>query len=205
MDTQTTALHEQRLDQVTSSLVASGVRSVLDVGCGSGALLQRLLQAQAFVALTGLEPSGLSLRQARERLADWLEPDGGAGVTVKRAGVETPDPAGHDHEAITLVEVLEHLEPGRLSRMEETLFGIYQPRLLLLTTPNSDYNPLYGLGPGEFRDPDHRFEWGRGRFRQWATGVARRNGYRVRIGGIGEPDEEFGHPSHFARFEYLSS
>lgn len=201
MDTQTTALHEKRLDQVTATLVAGGVRSVLDVGCGSGALLQRLLEAQAFDHLTGLEPSGLSLRQARARLAGWLEQAEGPGVTLRCAGVEAPDPVGYGHDAITLVEVLEHLDPGRLSRMEQTLFTRYRPGLLLLTTPNGEYNPIYGLAPGERRDPDHQFEWERGRFRQWATGVARRNGYSVHIGGIGEPDAELGHPTHFARFE----
>jgi len=72
MDTQTSALHEVRLDRVASQLSSSGARTVLDLGCGSGALLQRLLESNAFDRVVGLESSGISLRDARDRLAPWL-------------------------------------------------------------------------------------------------------------------------------------
>ena len=60
---------------------------------------------------------------------------------------------------------------------------------------------LLGLRDGQLRDPDHRFEWDRSRFRNWANGVARRNGYQYRVGGIGEAHPELGSPSQYARFE----
>ena len=40
----------------------------------------------------------------------------------------------------------------------------------------------------------------RDRFRAWANGVARRNGYRVRIGGIGPVDADAGAPTQYAVF-----
>jgi hypothetical protein len=85
--------------------------------------------------------------------------------------------------------------------VERAVFECYRPGIVVLTTPNAEYNPLFDLAPGEFRDPDHKFEWSRDKFRQWVTGVARRNGYRVRIGGIGEEDPELGAPTHQAWFE----
>ena len=37
------------------------------------------------------------------------------------------------------------------------------------------------LPAGEFRHPDHRFEWTRAEFASWAEGVAERYGYSVRL------------------------
>ena len=48
---------------------------------------------------------------------------------------------------------------------------------------------------------DHRFEWTRAEFEQWAGGVAERNGYAVRYLPAGEVDPELGPPTQFAVFE----
>ena len=51
----------------------------------------------------------------------------------------------------------------------------------MVSTPNAEYNARYrGLAPGAMRHPDHRFEWTRAEFRDWAAGVAGRRGYQVR-------------------------
>ncbi len=100
--------------------------------------------------------------------------------------------------------MIEHVPPRELSTLERAVFGVYRPGIVVITTPNADYNPLFELGPGEFRDPDHRFEWGRDKFRQWVSGVAERNGYRVRIGGIGDAHPDLGAPTQRALFELAS-
>jgi hypothetical protein len=69
-----------------------------------------------------------------------------------------------------------------------------------MTTPNREYNPLFDLAPGEFREEDHKFEWDRIKFQRWARGVAERNGYQVRFGGIGEFVTDLGHPTQTAFF-----
>lgn len=202
MDTQTSALHEVRLDQVASLLAQSQARTLLDLGCGSGALLQRCLEAGGFARLVGLESSGLSLSNARARLAHWLQqPE--PRVELVRGSFQQPNPACIGFDAATMIEVIEHVPPRDLSTVERAVFAHFRPSLLVMTTPNSDYNPLFDLAPGEFRDPDHRFEWGQARFRQWASGVAKRNGYRVQFGGIGGMDPELGPPSQLARFERI--
>ncbi|MYL27712.1 MULTISPECIES: methyltransferase [Halomonadaceae] len=202
MDTQTSALHEVRLDHVVSLLARSTARSVIDLGCGSGALLQRCLESGAFDRLVGLESSGVSLRNARERLAHWLEqPE--PRVQLVRGSFQEPNAACSGFDAAAMVEVIEHVPPRDLSTVERAVFEYFRPSFLVMTTPNRDYNPLFGLAPGELRDPDHRFEWSQARFRQWASGVAKRNGYRVRFGGIGEADPELGSPSQLACFERI--
>ncbi len=197
--TQTSNLHEERLDHACALLEHSGARSVLDLGCGSGALLQRLVQASCFDRIVGLEESGVSLAQARERLAHWLaEPQ--TPLRLKRGSIQARDEQLTGFDAAAMIEVIEHVPPQKLSMVEQTVFGHFRPVMLFLTTPNAEYNPIFGLGPGEFREPDHRFEWDRAKFRKWVTGVAQRNGYQVRIGGIGEVDEAFGSPTQTAWF-----
>ena len=200
MDTQTSALHEVRLDRVASQLSSSGARTVLDLGCGSGALLQRLLESNAFDRVVGLESSGISLRDARDRLAPWPSMPNPP-ISLLRGSFQDPNDACTGFDAAAMVEVIEHVPPRDLSTVERAVFECYRPGIVVLTTPNAEYNPLFDLAPGEFRDPDHKFEWSRDKFRQWVTGVARRNGYRVRIGGIGEEDPELGAPTHQAWFE----
>ena len=63
-----------------------------------------------------------------------------------------------------MVETIEHIPPERLSTVEQGVFGGLRPEYLVMTTPNSEYNPLFDLADGEFRDPDHKFEWSRDPF-----------------------------------------
>lgn len=99
-----------------------------------------------------------------------------------------------------MVETIEHVEPSALSGVEHAVFALLCPTLVVMTTPNSEYNVRYGLAEGEIRQPDHRFEWGRARFASWAGGVGRRNGYGVEMSMIGRPDPRLGSPTQMATF-----
>lgn len=200
--TQMSALHEERLDTVLAMTRATGARSVLDLGCGSGSLLFRLAREPQFERITGLEQSGVSLRQAREMLASA---PGAERITLVRGSYLEPEATSQltGFDAAVMVETIEHVRPEQLSLAERMVFGLCRPAWLSMTTPNSEYNPLFDLAPGEFREPDHKFEWSRDRFRQWALGVARRQGYAVRFGGIGEFHPDLGHPTQTALFQRL--
>lgn len=101
-------------------------------------------------------------------------------------------------DVATVVEVIEHMDPGRLHAFEQVLFRYAQPRTVIVTTPNREYNVLYN--EIELRHDDHRFEWTRAEFENWAAGMADRHGYAVRFEGIGEADEQHGAPSQMAVF-----
>lgn len=197
--TQMTSLHEERLDFVFRTLKATGAARVLDLGCGSGSLLYRLLADRQFEMVTGLEDSGVSLRQARSVLADYLNEEP-ARVHLIRGSYAESNPALAGYDAAAMVETIEHVHPEQLSQVERAVFGQYRPGCLFMTTPNREYNPLFDLAPGEFREEDHKFEWDRLKFQRWARGVAERNGYEVRFGGIGEFVPDIGHPSQTAFF-----
>lgn len=200
-----TSLHEERLDHTVGVLLNLQGERLLDLGCGQGSLLYRVLQEAKFTEVVGLESSALTLSTTRSMLAEHLAgPDGNRPRLRLLCGsyAERND-ALVGFDMATMIETIEHVPPRSLSAVEAAVFGQYRPQALYMTTPNQEYNVLYGLAPGEFRDPDHTFEWTRAKFRHWATGVARRNGYGVHFSGIGDRDEAFGPPTQTALFSRL--
>lgn len=98
-------------------------------------------------------------------------------------------------EAAALVEVVEHLDPTPLQSLGPSLLGGLQPKLLVVTTPNKEYNAvLQQLGiallPNKLRNTDHRFEWSRQEFQQWGQGLAEKHGYSVKFWGAGRAMQE---------------
>jgi 3' terminal RNA ribose 2'-O-methyltransferase Hen1 len=190
-------LHELRLDTVLRELLHCGARSVLDLGCGGGELLLRLAREAQFCRIVGMDISAEALRDARSLLR--TEPAAGARrVELVEASFAVADARFAGFDAVALVETIEHVDAHRLSAVERAVFGSYRPATVVITTPNSEYNPIHGMPAGSFRHPDHRFEWPRAKFRDWARGVAGRNGYRAAFGDIGGPDPDLGSPTQMA-------
>lgn len=105
-------------------------------------------------------------------------------------------------DAAALVEVIEHLDPSRLTTLERVVFEFARPNTIVLTTPNQVYNVMWeALPAGHYRHSDHRFEWTRDEFQQWAVQVAHRSGYSVRFLPVGPEDGNVGSPTQMAVFE----
>jgi SAM-dependent methyltransferase len=169
-------LHQSRMAAVLRELHDAGVRSVADLGCGSGALLARLVAEPRFERLIGLDASTAAIASASRQSA--LQPALQSGRLALHCAslADMPDRGACDAcaEAVVLLETIEHIEPRSLSQAERAVFEGWRARTVIITTPNVEYNPLYGLPAGTLRHPDHRFEWGRAKFRAWAAGVALR-------------------------------
>lgn len=201
-DTKISALHAVRHQQILELVRQSGARQVLDLGCGSGIFLWHLLNEPQIENAIGLEQSGISLLQAREKLAVYLDATP-CRLRLINGSYTDPHPELHSFPMAVMIETIEHIEPKHLSMVEQNVFARMRPKQIILTTPNSEYNSLYGLLPGEFRDPDHQFEWTRAKFQQWANGVAARHDYAVRFAGIGEADLQLGSPTQMAVFQQV--
>ncbi|MEE8169330.1 MAG: 3' terminal RNA ribose 2'-O-methyltransferase Hen1, partial [Phycisphaerae bacterium] len=107
--------------------------------------------------------------------------------------------AGFD--AATVVEVIEHLDPPRLAAFERVLFECARPKLVVVTTPNSEYNVRFETLPAAtMRHHDHRFEWTRDQFKTWADRIADQFGYDVRFLPVGPEDAEVGAPTQMGVF-----
>ncbi len=196
-------LHEQRLGAVLSVIRASGAQSVVDLGCGEGKLLRELLADKQFTNILGMDVSVRSLEIAHRRLRlDRLPSMQRDRIRLHHGALTYRDEMLAGFDAAAIVEVIEHLDPARLSAFERVVFEHARPRTVVLTTPNREYNVIWETLPaGVMRHSDHRFEWSRAEFQGWANRVAEQFNYEVRFLPVGPEDVSVGAPSQMAVFE----
>ncbi len=199
---QTVSLNEQRHGTVLAALRGSGARSVVDLGCGEGKLLRELLADKQFERIVGMDVSIRSLEIAQKRLRVDRMPDRQAErFKLIHGSLIYRDQRLANFDAAAVVEVIEHLDPPRLSAFERVVFEFARPQTIVVTTPNSEYNVMWeSLPAGNFRHADHRFEWTRQQFQDWANRVAEQHGYTVRFIPVGPVDEAVGSPTQMAVF-----
>jgi 3' terminal RNA ribose 2'-O-methyltransferase Hen1 len=196
------SLHEQRIGAVMAAIRAGGARRVLDLGCGEGKLLRELLKDKQFEEIVGMDVSIRSLENARDRLKlDRMPERQAARLKLIHGSLMYRDRRLEGFDAAAVVEVVEHLDPPRLAAFERAVFEFARPGTVVLTTPNREYNVTWeDVGVGKFRHPDHRFEWTRQEFREWAEGIAGRFGYAVGFLPVGPVDERLGPPTQMGVF-----
>ncbi|MCP3014418.1 3' terminal RNA ribose 2'-O-methyltransferase Hen1 [Nocardiopsis dassonvillei] len=214
-------LAEQRAGAVMAVLAAEKATSVIDLGCGAGQLLTRLVRDRSLERVTGVDVSVVSLERAHRRVCGGCGPggrdrhrplfpdtvaardrgDAGRGPELLVGSLVYRDKRFEGYDAAVLMEVVEHIDPSRLPAMEESVFGSARPRVVVVTTPNAEYNTHYeGLEEGALRHSDHRFEWTRAEFTLWADGVADKYGYRVRYLPVGPGHPDTGAPTQMGVF-----
>ena len=195
-------LNEVRLATVAEILKGSGAKRILDLGCGEGKLLRKLLAEKQFEEIVGMDVSHRILKIARERLNyDKLPEKQKKRLRLFQGSLGYRDERLAGYDAAAVIEVIEHLDPPRLAVFERVIFEFACPRTVVLTTPNIEYNVKFeNLQAGSFRHRDHRFEWTRNEFQSWAVGVAKRFGYAVVFHPIGPEAEEVGPPTQMAVF-----
>jgi len=194
-------LNDVRLDTVHATLKELSAWRVADLGCGEGKLLQRLAQDRKFTRLYGLDAAARELEKAARRLK--LERAGAPvdRITLLHGALTYRDARWADVDAACLIEVVEHLDAERLPAREAVVFGDAKPRYVVVTTPNVEHNALFpGMATGAFRHPDHRFEWTRSEFQDWAGRICAVHGYHAEFLGIGTDDPQHGPPTQMAVF-----
>ena len=95
----------------------------------------RLAAMPGLSRLVGCDTCHGSLARLRQRLN---------GAELRLASVLDPpaDLAGFDCAA--LVEVIEHLDPSHLSKLERAVCRTLRPAKIVVTTPNAEFKPAFG-------------------------------------------------------------
>lgn len=196
------SLNEQRINAVIETLKAHQVRSVIDLGCGEGRYLKEILEHREFGSVAGIDVSPRVLEKAADRLKLERMPERRREkISLFQSSLVYKDARIKDYEAAICIEVIEHMDLPRIPVFERTLFQYAHPRVIIVTTPNLEYNKKFETLPaGKLRHGDHRFEWTREEFQTWANNAARRFGYSVSFSPIGPVDEELGPPTQMATF-----
>jgi 3' terminal RNA ribose 2'-O-methyltransferase Hen1 len=201
------SLNEQRLGAVMAVLKSAGAKRVLDLGCSTGNLLRRLMEERQFEQIVGMDVSHRALEIAADRL--HLDPRGRLPemqrrrIQLMQGSLIYRDRRLEGYDAAAVVEVIEHLDEPRLAAFERVLFEFARPKRVIVTTPNVEYNVKFETLPtGRFRHRDHRFEWTRRQFQDWAEKVAERYGYGVRFLPVGPEDPAVGSPTQMGVFSH---
>jgi len=198
----TLPLNQQRRGAVLAVLRAAGARRVGDFGCGDGTLVRDLLADRAIEQVVAVDVSVRALQFAARRIRlDGMSEQQRQRVQLFQSALTYRDDRLAGLDAAVLMEVIEHVDPPRLSALERAVFGYAAPAMVVVTTPNAEYNVRYeGLADGGMRHRDHRFEWTRAEFRDWASRVGSSFGYDVRFLPVGTDDPEVGPSTQLAVF-----
>lgn len=196
------SLNEIRIKSVIEKIIASKAARVIDLGCGEGKLLKSLIKMKSIEHLAGMDVSIRSLEIAHRRLGlDRLPEKLFKKISLFHGSLMYRDQRMEGFDAAVVIEVIEHLDPPRLRAFESVLFENARPETIILTTPNYEYNRLWGMPEGAMRHSDHRFEWTREEFFKWGERIAKTYLYTISFHTIGPEDETYGSPTQMGVFK----
>ncbi|XP_031249532.1 small RNA 2'-O-methyltransferase-like isoform X2 [Pistacia vera] len=219
-------LSKQRVEYAVQHIKESCATTLVDFGCGSGSLLDSLLDyPTALEKIVGVDISLKSLSRAAKILHSKLNSK--LDTVIPRTGITSAvlydgsitvfDSRLRGFDIGTCLEVIEHMEEDDASLFGNIVLSSFRPRILIVSTPNYEYNVVLHKSsltsqeddPDDktqsqsfkFRNHDHKFEWTREQFNRWASELAARHGYSVEFSGVGgSADTEPGFASQIAIF-----
>ncbi|XP_034897464.1 small RNA 2'-O-methyltransferase isoform X3 [Populus alba] len=218
-------LSKQRVEYAVQHIKKSSATTLVDFGCGSGSLLDSLLDyPTSLEKIVGADLSKKSLSRAAKILHAKLSAKSDTGIKsaiLYDGSITEFDPRLCGFDIGTCLEVIEHMEEEQACLFGDIALSFFRPKVLIVSTPNYEYNViLQGSSPTtqeedpeekrqsqscKFRNHDHKFEWTREQFNHWASGLAKRHHYSVEFSGVGgSGDVEPGFASQIAVFKQES-
>jgi 3' terminal RNA ribose 2'-O-methyltransferase Hen1 len=196
------SLNSQRFSAVEAVVSALSPSSIVDLGCGDGSLVSQLVKQTSIQKLVGMDVNPLVLSRARARLEHLsLTKAQTEKIQFIHGSLAYRDPRVKGFDLALLIEVIEHIDAERLETLEHQVFDYGQYSTVVVTTPNREFNDLYvGMEKGKMRHSDHRFEWTRQEFLNWAKRIGDAFGYNYEISEIGAGNPAVGSPTQMAVF-----
>uniref|UniRef100_A0A8D2JA86 Small RNA 2'-O-methyltransferase n=1 Tax=Varanus komodoensis TaxID=61221 RepID=A0A8D2JA86_VARKO len=185
----TPPLYMQRYQFIKQLVSRYKPKKVADLGCADCRLLWMLKFCKCIEVLVGLDICEDVMKEKMHTLSplpgDYLQPsERPLTVILHQGSVAHKDPCMLGFDMITCIELIEHLEAKELEKFPEVVFGFMSPAVVIISTPNAEFNPLLPAVT-LFRHPDHKFEWNRAQFQNWAQDAAAHYDYTVEFTGLG--------------------
>ncbi|KAI1308380.1 Small RNA 2'-O-methyltransferase [Mortierella claussenii] len=210
------ALWQQRRNLAGRIIAENHATSVIDFGCGEGALTSFLIWENVddypITHITSVDLDHDSIKLAEE-MCQPQEFELGSNLRVNELVIELYQGSVADaderfigYDALACLEVIEHLDPDVLGKFWGVVLGTLRPKLVIVSTPNAEFNVYfpqlrYGTPESIFRNDDHRFEWTREEFETWCKSAAKQYGYSVSFTGVGllpQSDRQVGYCTQIA-------
>lgn len=211
-------LSKQRVEYAVHHIRDSCAATLVDFGCGSGSLLESLLDYPTCLRkIVGVDISQKALTRAAKILHSKLSKSSDVkSAQLYDGSILECDSRLFGFDIGTCLEVIEHMEEHEAHLFGDVVLSSFRPKILIVSTPNYEYNVIIqrsslqsesdeAAQPCKFRNLDHKFEWTREQFRGWASELAMRHGYDVEFSGVGRTADddaaELGYASQIALFK----
>ncbi|MDE5833253.1 MAG: 3' terminal RNA ribose 2'-O-methyltransferase Hen1 [Desulfovibrio sp.] len=182
-------LRALRMEAIGRVLADSDTKTVIDLGCGEGPLIDFLRGQDLYSKVAGMDASPKTVEIAGKKL-------GGRKHEIFQGSVLYRDRRLTGFDAAVLSEVLEHFEPERADLVMENILGFAKPRMLVVTTPNKTYNSEFPfLEEGCMRHPDHRREFDEAEFASFCRAWADKYDYDLELSRVGDRAGASGYPT----------
>lgn len=194
-----------RLNDLRYQVIIEAIKSIpehekiVDLGSGEGKFSVKLGFIDGVKEILSVEPSEIAQLRAINRFDKAKINEAFVVPNILLGSLFYCDERLRNKDVIVLSEVIEHIDEARLPKIMKTIFTQYLPKVLIVSTPNSEYNAVYDL-EGKMRHSDHRFEWTREDFHKWCATLSDKYNYKYSIKGIGEYHEQFGYPTQMCIF-----
>ncbi|XP_054740224.1 small RNA 2'-O-methyltransferase isoform X1 [Anastrepha obliqua] len=185
-------------------------KKVVDFGCADMRLLPLLRRVKGIEHILEVDVDENILRSNKLRaeplVSDYLmRRENPLRVELLKGSIDASVEQLLNVDAVVALEIIEHLYPKTLENVPKNIFGFMQPKIAIFSTPNSEFNVLFQpLLANGFRHDDHKFEWTRAEFRDWARTICQQYpNYSVAFLGVGDapPDNKsIGNVSQIAIF-----
>lgn len=212
-------LSSQRYDWVKSFIFAhSEISKISDFGCGNGRIYHWLKSIPHVTEINFIDSDDVMLEMEmdyhmRPGFLDLLfgRQNSKLELTVRicHGDIAIPDNRLLA-DCFLMIELIEHMHMENLERAVRTVFGFYQPKYVIVSTPNCEFNHLLNRDKSDlnkFRHYDHKFEWNRLEFTHWANNICSQFPYTCAFDGVGHlPNSEpFGPCTQIAIFTLLDN
>ncbi|MGH0126549.1 UNVERIFIED_CONTAM: hypothetical protein FKN15_073879 [Acipenser sinensis] len=183
-------LYKQRYQFVIDLVKKYKPKKVVDLGCADCTLLWKLKFQTCIEVLAGVDINRTVITDNMYRLSplpcEYLQPSERP-LTIKlyQGSVAEKDPCTLGFDLASCIELIEHLETPVLEKFSEMVFGYMTPAIVIISTPNAEFNRLLP-GLNGFRHKDHKFEWTKEEFQNWAQYVCSSYDYTVEFTGVGK-------------------
>lgn len=206
---------ERRHCKVTEILENFSIKRICDLGCSDGKLIRRMTRDERYELIIGVDICLNSLQSAITNSEPEpyhtiapTERDQGLKIKLFHADLLKDCSFLKDFniEAVSLIEVMEHVQMEEVQLIMKNIFGNISPKLVIVSTPNYEFNIWFHPNLENnwpFRHDDHKYEMTRKEFGTWALTVSQEYGYDVTFDGVGLPksgDAQHGFCSQFAIF-----
>lgn len=152
----------QRFEKVLDIISNYNIRSIIEFGCGDGKFIPYIKSIHNLMRIAVIDKDKNKIHKIKKANEDiecyctsFLE--------------YSKDFNGFD--CIVAIEVIEHLSSDEIQSFIEIVFGKLKPQLVILTTPNIEYNVNYPVLYNGLRHNTHLFEFSPFELSNWGNKI----------------------------------